>query len=308
MINKQLPRKGRSLIELIFFGNYFYGFCAVALSIEAALQQRMPLNGFGYFFLVFAVTVLYYSYPYIRKNSSVSTNPRTNWYSKHYRLMWWNQLIISVILILALVLFLFNYWKEIRDMSLLQWVLVFIFPAVAFLYYGLHFILGKYNLRNIGWLKPFVIGFTWAGLVTIYPVLYYDITHGLASQANWVPVLLFVKNLMFITVLCIMFDIKDYGSDYFTRLRTFVVKVGLRKTIFYILLPLSLAGLGSFIYYAISQGFHPAKLLLNTIPFILLIGAGWSLRRRRSLLYYLVIIDGLMIVKALCGSIAMIYF
>lgn len=102
--------------------------------------------------------------------------------------------------------------------------------------------------------------------------------------------------------------IKDYASDYIRRLKTVVVKIGLRKTIFHILIPISLLGLLSFIYYAISYQFHTGKLLLNPIPFILLIITTFSLCRRRSLMYYLVIVDGLMLVKGVCGSIAMLYF
>jgi hypothetical protein len=189
-----------------------------------------------------------------------------------------------------------------------QWLLIFIFPLVAALYYGINSISGKYNLRKIGWLKPFIIGFAWAGLVTIYPVLFYDIINKLEYKLNWIAGLLFLKNFMFITVLCIMFDIKDYAADYISRVKTFVVKVGLRKTIFYILLPLTILGLISFIYYAITHQFHQIKLLLNVIPFISLIIVARSLYRRRSIMYYLIIIDGLMLVKAICGSIAMMYF
>ena len=52
----------RRILEFIFFSNYFYGICAIALSIEASLQQQFPLNGVAYFLLVFGVTVLYYCY------------------------------------------------------------------------------------------------------------------------------------------------------------------------------------------------------------------------------------------------------
>jgi hypothetical protein len=40
----------------------------------------------------------------------------------------------------------------------------------------------------------------------------------------------------------------------------------------------------------------------------LLLIAGLSLHHRRSLIYYLSVIDGLMLVKAVCGIIAIIYF
>lgn len=35
----------RRCAEAFFFGNWFYGVCAVALGVEAALRQRVPLNG-----------------------------------------------------------------------------------------------------------------------------------------------------------------------------------------------------------------------------------------------------------------------
>jgi 4-hydroxybenzoate polyprenyltransferase len=183
------------------------------------------------------------------------------------------------------------------------------FPIVAALYYGInHRRFARFKLRNIGWLKPFIIGFVWAGLVNIYPILFYNIENELNYVPDAVGLFLFIKNFMFITVLCIMFDIKDYAADHNRQLKTFVVRVGLRNTIFMILIPLCLAGLGSFIVYALKRDFSDQKIILNVIPFLLLIMVAYSLHRRKSIFYYLIVIDGLMLVKALCGSVAMIYF
>ena len=301
-------KKNKKFLEYILFGNYFYGICAVALSIEATLQQRFPLNSWIYFSLIFIGTILYYAHPYTRKCSYISSNPRTNWYTRHYDFIRWSQISISVILLTALVLFLRNYWDEVLGMSVLQWTLVFIFPLVAALYYGVRFLSKKYNIRKIGWLKPFIIGFIWAGLVTVYPVLCYDIINRQDYVLNEVGVLLFLKNLLFVSLLCIIFDIKDYAGDYISRVKTFVVKIGLRKTIFYMLFPLSVIGLASFIMYSVSHQFHLGKIILNSIPFVLLLLVGWSMRKRRQLLYYLSVVDGLMFVKAICGIIAINYF
>jgi hypothetical protein len=105
-----------------------------------------------------------------------------------------------------------------------------------------------------------------------------------------------------------MFDIKDYSTDYISSLRTFVVRLGLRKTIYSILLPLSAIGLGTFVYYAVKNHFHPMKVILNVIPFLLLLAVAYSLLKRRTILYYLVVVDGLMLIKAICGTLAMVYF
>jgi hypothetical protein len=73
-------------------------------------------------------------------------------------------------------------------------------------------------------------------------------------------------------------------------------------------LPLALIGLVTFVYYAETHHFSRMKILLNVIPFVLLLAGALSLRKRRSLLYYLSVIDGLMLAKAICGIIAITYF
>ena len=105
-----------------------------------------------------------------------------------------------------------------------------------------------------------------------------------------------------------MFDIKDYAMDYNAQIKTVVVKLGLRKTIFYFIIPLCIIGLGSFVVYALSQNFSTLKILINAIPFLLIITVAYSMYSRRSIFYYLIIIDGLMLVKALCGITAMVFF
>ena len=113
---------------------------------------------------------------------------------------------------------------------------------------------------------------------------------------------------MFISVLCIMFDVKDYADDQNQRIKTFVVEVGLYKTIFYILIPLCILGLGSFVLYAALRDFSIFKILINIVPFIALMAVAYSLQQHKSIFYYLVIIDGLMLVKAVCGIIGMTFF
>lgn len=298
----------KGLVETIFFGNYFYGICAVGLSIEASLQQEFPLNSWLYYLLVFFCAVFYYTFAYMGEPPASSVNIRANWYARHRKAIKRRQWAIGIAIIVCAGFFAKDIWWQFLYSPPLYWFLVLIFPAVAAMYYGISTRFGGLNLRRIGWLKPFIIGFTWAGFVTVYPVLFYNIQEANDFEPAFRNGLLFVKNFMFVSVLCILFDIKDYATDANRRLKTFVVNTGLRKTIFYIIIPLSAIGLGSFIVYALSHRFHFVKILLNTIPFISLIAVAYSLHRRRSILYYLIIIDGLMLVKAICGTIAMLYF
>ncbi len=301
MVNKT----DSSLVKFIFFGNFFYGICAIALSIEASLQQGFPLNSLPYYLLVFAFTILYYVKAYITDNAHNHHNIRAVWYAKNKRLISVCQkLLYMLAVICGIIIFPYKYLSSI---SIHQWLLILVFPMAALMYYGINLrTTNAYNLRSIGWLKPFMIGFVWAGLVTVYPVLYYCITHSQLYHITWINLFLLLKNFMFITALCILFDIKDYATDHNYQLKTFVVKAGLRKTIFNIVIPLSLIGLGSFLIYANYRQFGLVKVLINIIPFILLTVVAYSLQQRKSIFYYLVIIDGLMLVKAMCGIVAFI--
>jgi 4-hydroxybenzoate polyprenyltransferase len=299
-----------AIIKSIFFSNVFYGACVVALAIESSLQQRVPLNSFAFYLLLFFATLLYYNLAFSRidKNSK-EENPRLTWYQKHYN-------ILRVMQVLYLLLFIYLAGEPLQVLmqklpllSPLEYSLLLLFPFASLLYYGINTSYFKTgNLRKIGWLKPFIIGFTWAGVVGVLPQLFCQLSQNTPYHLNTVAILLFLKNFMFISVLSIMFDIKDYARDYNFELKTFVVKFGLRKTIFFILIPLLLLGWLSFVIYGFLNGFSWMRIVLNTLPFLLCIAVALELKRRKSIYFYLIIIDGLMLVKALCGSIAVLYF
>jgi len=294
---------------LFFFGNFFYGICTVALSIETSIQRDYPLNNYWYYILLFTATVVYYTMAYINVSVPDKNNIRAVWYMQHRKNIILSQLILSIISIIAVFFLIYPILPHILQMPWYQWTLIILFPLSALLYYGV--LLPHYhllNLRNTGWLKPFVIGFVWSGVVSIYPVMFYCINRNIPYILSAFGLVLFIKNMMFITVLCIMFDIKDYASDYNTELKTFVVKMGLRKTIFNIMIPLSVLGFGSFLTYNFIHHFPPGRIFINTIPFILLIIVAYSMYQRKPILYYLAIIDGLMLIKAICGIIGSTFF
>jgi hypothetical protein len=297
-------------VKFIFFGNYFYGLCAIALAVEATVQQHFTLNHPFFYFLLFIATVLYYTRAYISDSTTdITSNVRAKWYSQNKKLVIVTQVILGVVFIVYTIFYLQLIGANLLKSTPLEWFLYLIFPIVAIAYYMFeNKALSPFSLRNIGWLKPFLIGLIWAGLTTVYPIL----AKGLEDGHNFIIterlILLTLKNTMYVGLLCIMFDFKDYLIDYQQKLNTFIVRLGLRKTVFTILFPLILLGLSTFIIYALSQDFSFGKILLNTIPFVLLVMVALSLLRRKSIFYYLIVVDGLMLVKGICGTIAMLYF
>jgi 4-hydroxybenzoate polyprenyltransferase len=151
-----------------------------------------------------------------------------------------------------------------------------------------------------------VIGYVWAGCVSLLPVAVHMMENGLLINKTGLLIWLFVKNWMFCTVNAIMFDIKDYDDDANRELKTFAVRFGLNKTISFVLVPLLLIGFMAFIIFAVYNHFGYLPVLINLVPFICLLMVAYSLHRPREILYYLIIIDGLLLVKALCGILSTI--
>ncbi|MBE7179395.1 MAG: hypothetical protein INR69_23530 [Mucilaginibacter polytrichastri] len=296
----------RSLIRFIFFGNYFIGLLAVALSVEAVAQLHLPLNSVFYYLLVFSATVMYYNFAYVNASRSyASGNPRSAWYGRHHRFVQVSQTVFFAIAAGLSAYFAVKNFYRILHLPLYYWLGVALMLLSAIGYYGLlpkKFI--SVNLRSHGFIKPFVIGLVWACCVTLLPVIMLrvesDVKHVNLILLLW----LMLKNWMFCTVNAILFDMKDYADDANRQLKTFVVRFGLRRTIFYILLPLSLVGILAGLSFTEYMHFPLWAVLVNLIPFLLLLLITWSMHRKHQILYYLVIIDGLLLVKAVCGIIS----
>ena len=271
------------------------------------MKQLIPLNDALFYGFLFASTTLFYTLAYLGEIDEKNMNLRSEWYIVNRNKIIFTQFILLAFCILFLVYYSLLYFKSILQIPAWQWLLEILFGLVAFLYYG--FPLKKFNhinLRKKGWLKAFVIGFVWAGMVNFTPILFYQIENDINYKFSTTNLLLFINNFMFVSVIAILFDIKDFNADHNKQLKTFVVIHGLRKTIFYIVIPLSVIGLISLLQYAILSHENIASIFFNSIPFLLLLVTAWSLRKRKSILFYLAIIDGLLLLKAFCGMAGMI--
>ena len=294
-------------IKVIFFGNYFIGVLAIALSVETCIQLRLPFTSLAYYGLLFSATVTYYSYAYRGAAiSSHTANTRTDWYKKHWLFARWN-LRLSSLASLAFGIYLtIRYYPGILRLPIGYWLIICLALITGLLYYGLVPPgLRGFNLRNTGWLKAFVIGFVWACCVNLLPLVMLKIEKVGYSLDSVFIVWLFIKNWMFCTVNAIMFDMKDYAEDANRQLKTFVVQFGIRKTIFYVLFPLLLTGVLALAIFVHFMHFGLAPFLINLLPYLLLLLVAYSMHKRKNILFYLIVIDGMLLVKALCGMIAM---
>lgn len=295
-------------IQFIFFANYFVGLLAIILAIETCVQLQIPLNSIAFYVFLFCSTVLYYTWAYTFPNTNnIMSNPRTSWYKHHTNFISITQLLLVAIILVAASLLLNESYQRLFKLTLFDWLLIISIPLAGLLYYGLmpKSILTK-NLRSTGWIKPFIIGYVWAGWICFLPVIVLKLSADI--EVNTIFMLwLFIKNWMFCTVNAIMFDIKDYADDSNKALKTFVVRFGLRKTIFLILIPLLLIGIVSFIIFSIQYNFSLSRIIFNLIPFVCLLYVSFTLYQRKSILYYLIVIDGLLLIKAICGIFGILF-
>ncbi|MCU0404457.1 MAG: hypothetical protein MUE99_07905, partial [Chitinophagaceae bacterium] len=87
-------------------------------------------------------------------------------------------------------------------------------------------------------------------------------------------------------------------------LKTFVVRVGLRKVLYSIIIPLSLIGFSSLWLVLEIRQTSIITIVLLLFPVLLIIWVALNMHKKRSVGWYLLVIDGLMPVKAVCGMLA----
>jgi 4-hydroxybenzoate polyprenyltransferase len=298
---------GKRWIEAFFYANFFYGLCVVASAVETLRLVGLPWQFTELYILLFAATVLFYNYPYARLETARKSNARAIWHVRHRKKLRFLQVVLTLLIAFLSIRFLMENMDQLEVLSAQQILLAIAIPLLGLLYYGLNVSRARYNLRSIGLLKPFIIGLVWAGVTVVYPELYVCIVSGQPVTLDTQSVILFTKTVLFIALLAMMFDIKDYSADSRNRLQTIVVRVGLRRTLFRVILPSAVVILLSLTFAAVVRDFGLVRTILFVIPVLALFPAAYSLRKRRSLLFYLAAIDGIILLKAVCG-IAASYF
>jgi 4-hydroxybenzoate polyprenyltransferase len=277
------------------------------MSIETNLLHGYSLNEFPFYLLVFFGSWIYYTMIYVRSISPKSTNPRIVWYRENLTNIRRVLYFILLIELLLIIVCIGMYFKGVFYLSNTQWLLVISVPLVAGLY-TFNIRLGKFKkFRQIGWLKPLVIGYTWTGWVTIYPLVIWQMQYAPTQPIKVLPhPLYWLSNFIFITVLAIIFDVKDFSSDLRNNLKTFPTRLGITSTFRRVIVPMVLLNIAVVVMYQWHR-FPVVQSVVQLVPFLLLLWIGLKHQNQRSILYYLVAIDGLMLLKGVCGIISTLY-
>lgn len=250
------------------------------------------------------LVVWFYTKAYIQQNQSSTQNERTAWYVQNRKHILNTQMGFVISMPILAVVLLPNVYKSLQLITVNQWLLLSIPIVLAIGYYGIN---EKLNLRRFLLLKPISIAVIWSFIASFLPIVY----NQLQTQKdlfiehrvwNW-----FLVNFFFVLTIAIMFDIKDYAADANVPIKTFVTKYGLKNTIKNGLIPLCVVNIIVFYLFWNRYFTNDVLLYINLIPYLLLLAVCISLYHPKKIFYYLIVIDGLMFVKALINIISFKY-
>lgn len=276
--------------------------------MESSLFQGFIITNPLFYIFIFCITIIYYtqSYEIIFKlpkktNPSKShTNRRLIWFTANSRMIFFLQIFLLIISITALFFIIApveNLWSNIRTTHI---IFVTILLLTAIFYHGKIMFPDKNISLRKGLIKPFIIGFVWAGTVAVTPAVIQEITYN-TQAISLLTLFSFLDYFLFVSVLAIIFDIKDYEDDINTNLKTYIVQLGKDKTIRKIIFPLILI----YVFFCITMILIVKQdiyfILYHTIIILLTMSVAFSLFKDKKILYYLIAIDGLMLIKAGLG-------
>jgi len=261
-------------IKTVVYANVFIAICAFAQVYLTTRLFHIPNDFKNNSYLVFILLATFLQYNMQRgymMNVRHDFSERSQWLLKHKKKMF-----ISVGISLAAILFLCNElsWTSISIMVGAE--------ILSTLYY-----LPPINLRKHGYLKPFLVSLVWVASCCLVPLIENKL---LSINSLWYIIAQFI----FISVLCMLFDIKDMKFDFQSGVSTYANKFGVRFT-------KVICVVGMLLFLGFSYMFHAdlsiliSNLVLTLVSFFIIL----ITNQQRHPFYYYFWIDGLLIFQTL---------
>lgn len=277
-------------IHLIVFSNFFVSLCVAALTYRTFLYFNLTLSN-AMLVLVFSATYFIYNFQrLVRMNQKeideTNIGFRMRWVYKN------KQPIIFTIVIAAIILVVSLFYINIK--TIIALAIMGFFSVV----YVVRFI--PYNnkwlaLRDIPFLKIFVIAFVWALVTGMLPI----ISSKDLIQINLQHILFLTKQFLFVVAITIPFDIRDMKYDVEKGIKTFPLVVGVKKVIILgVLLLLGFIAITSYEFLVFQN--ITMSLWITEIITILLVAVLLLLsKKQQPELFYSLIIEGTSLLLAI---------
>jgi 4-hydroxybenzoate polyprenyltransferase len=262
------------VVKTLVYANVFIALCALSQVFLTYHLFSIPFTFATNSYLLFILLSTYLQYN-VQRGYMINQNnvheERSQWLIRHKKTA-----LISVGLSLLIVLFLCNNlsWTSIGIMIGAE--------VVSTLYY-----LQPFNLRRHGYIKPFLISSVWAISCCLVPLIENKLV---TEHSIWFV----ASQFCFISVLCLLFDIKDGESDYLSGVNTYANKFGVKITK---VICLVFMALGFTCFYLFN---HEAHFLITSIILRLFILATilFTNERKHSFYFYLWV-DGLLLLQTI---------
>jgi len=262
------------IVKTLVYANVFISLCALSQVLLTYHLFPIPVNFENNSYLLFILLSTYLQYNvqrgYMIGPHNVNSE-RSQWLLRHKKI-----LLYSIGISLIVVMFLCNNlsWTSIGIMIGAE--------VVSTLYY-----LQPFNLRRHGYIKPFLISFVWVISCSLVPLIENQL---LTLHSVWY----LVSQVLFISVLCFLFDIKDIEHDYYSGVNTYANKFGEKVTK---IMCICLVALAFFCFYQFSHdvGSLIASITLRTLVVLTVLFTN----QKRHHFYYYLWVDGLMLIQSI---------
>ena len=274
------------LINTFIFSNIFLSVGAVLLTVSAQVQLGLKPQWQPYLLLIFFATLLEYNRNQIFEllfNKEKQNTEKQRWIRENQK-----KLLFVAIISLVLLLIAFLTTKP-------QVILIFISLGILTFFYSMPLSANKnslFKLREIPYLKIFLIAFVWSALTIFLPVIQAG-----EKILNIQITMLFSERFFFIFAITVPFDIRDMKADRDAGLKTIPLLINSEKalTLSYLFLFMSLT-ISVFHYKMQNNWFIIEALCVSFITTYLFLKLNYFRNLQK---YYYQILDGTLLLQAL---------
>jgi len=268
----------KKFVDFLLFTSIFVAVCAIAFCLETSIMLNVPFNNFSFYAFVFGATIVQYNLHYIVKKVAVKDSARLAWSQR-------NKNIHLVLLIAGCILIVYSLF----GFHLAHFIVLFILGCISFLY-SFPFIpfAQKKRIKDYGFLKIITLSLLWTLVTVWFPVSGHKYDAGLF-------VFIFMKRLVFMFILCLLFDMRDIEVDRSENIRTLAVALGRKRSYilsYIVLLVFVLLAVAQYIYLPQIQFLIP--MLISAVATLATIE---MTKKINSDYVYLAGIDGMMLLQ-----------
>ena len=283
-----------AITQLFIFSNLFVSLCVTAFTHLTYLIYNLPKNNLAFVLvMVFCFSFFTYNFQrFIKFRSSLPNHSKPG-----NRLKWMlkekSSLTISSIIAGIIGLVCTYFIHPLCFLILIPMGALSTFYVVPLL----PFYKKSLTLREIPYLKIFIIGFVWSLIVVALPVLDSLATIKNTSILNFKLEIL--QNILFIISITLPFDIRDIDYDKKSNLKTIPLFLGVTKTI--VLSEILLIGSIILLFHLNIAPYHFYALLIGHVITMIVIT---FTKKERAELFFTGVIESLIIVNYGCVLIS----